>query len=92
MDDIGRVDVLEPAQDLVDEVHSMLVCEGLLGLHDPVHVCLKQGAHDVQSVKVLSLRGAGHDIQQVNQVVMVAKVAQELHFSQNALQTEGVYA
>lgn len=44
--DVGRVNVLQPTQDLVQKVADMIVAE-LLGLQQLVQVCLHQVLHNV---------------------------------------------
>ena len=48
MEDIGRVDVLESSQDLVEEVTHMVVAE-VLGFEQFVQICLHQSLNDVTS-------------------------------------------
>lgn len=43
---VGRVDVLEPSQDLVEEIADVVVAQ-LLALEQLVQVCLHQRLHDV---------------------------------------------
>lgn len=46
MEDIGRVNVLQPTQDLVQKVADVIIAE-LLGLQQLVQVCLHQVLDDV---------------------------------------------
>lgn len=55
MEDVGRVNVLEAAEDLVDEGLVVGVCEGLTGADDGVEVCFEEFDVEVDRVKVVSV-------------------------------------
>ena len=58
MEDIGGVNVLEAAEDLIDERLVVGVCEGLTGADDGVEVCFEEFDVEVNGVKVVSV----HDV------------------------------
>mmetsp|Transcript_84442 Transcript_84442/g.225631 ORF Transcript_84442/g.225631 Transcript_84442/m.225631 type:complete len:216 (-) Transcript_84442:51-698(-) len=49
---VGRVQVLQPAKDLVDEILEMLVAERLLGIDHPVQVGLHKVGDNVDILKI----------------------------------------
>jgi len=51
---VGRVDILEATQDLVDKVLEVRIGELLMRADDLVHVGLHQLLHQVDLVKVIA--------------------------------------
>lgn len=49
MEDVGRVDVFESSQDLVQKVADMVVAQ-VLSLQELVQVCLHEILHDISAV------------------------------------------
>ena len=64
MQHIGRVDVLEASQDLVEEVANVVSSQAL-GLEQLVQVCLHQCLYNVDILH-LFVRGRPKDIMDVN--------------------------
>ena len=83
VEDVGRVDVLEPAQDLVDEGLVVGVGEGLSGSDDGVEIGLHQLL--VQVELVVGLRVDDVHVVEAGDVFVVAKVLEELDLAQGAL-------
>ena len=68
----GGVDVLEAAQDLVDEVLEVVISQGLGGADDLVQVRIHQLIDDVDVIETL-LGGRPHDVAHSDDVVVPAR-------------------
>ncbi len=86
VDDVCRVDVLEAAEDLVDEVLNVFVSEGVVAVDDLVQVRV----HVVQdNVELLKRARRGLQVTQPD-AVFVLEVAKQLDFAQDALGVDQV--
>ena len=84
MDDVCGVDVLETAEDLVDEVLVMLVREGLHAPDDSVKITLVQLRHNVQGIKVHGLRRASHNVDDFNDIVVPLQVPKQFDLAEDS--------
>ena len=76
------MDVLEPAAQLVHEEAPMLDRQLLLRVNYPVHVAFQQIHHVVYVVERAGRLGRLDDVQQRHNIVVLAKVFQQLDFKQ----------
>ena len=81
MEDVACVDVLEAAQELVQEVLDVLVGERLRRADNLVQVCVHQRGDHVQ---VGAPVGAAHEVADADDVLMV-KVEEELDLAERTL-------
>ena len=82
---VGRVDVLEAAEDLVHEVLEMLLRQRLARADDAVQVALHEVGDDVRVREILGVGRHGADVQDLDHVLVRVEVAQQLDLAQNAL-------
>ena len=88
MEDLGRVHILEPAQQLVEEELVVLRREVVVGLDDLVQIRLHQ-LEDHVDVPELPRRRRQHDVLDVDDVG-VAQQAQQLDLAQDARRVRDV--
>ena len=88
VEDLGRVHILEPAQQLVEEELVVLRREVVVGLDDLVQIRLHQLEDDVD-VAELPRRRRQHDVLDVDDVG-VAQQAQQLDLAQDARRVRDV--
>ena len=78
---LGRVDGLEAAEDLVDEVLDVVVGERLLAVDDVVQVRVHQLEREVDVIPLINRPGRRrHDVAQVEDVLVV-EVLQQANLS-----------
>ena len=90
MQHVRAVDELQAAQDLVHEVLRVLVGQPLRRCDDALQVALEELGDDVERVEVFSIRRAGHQVENFNDVVVAAEVAQKLDLTQDAFGVDEV--
>jgi hypothetical protein len=88
VDDARRVDVVDAAERLVEEVELLVAAEGRFGVDDAREVRRRERRHDVE---VLEVRG----VRRLDDVVEpehagVVPVAHEAHLAQDPLRVDGV--
>mmetsp|Transcript_30582 Transcript_30582/g.105689 ORF Transcript_30582/g.105689 Transcript_30582/m.105689 type:complete len:246 (+) Transcript_30582:597-1334(+) len=86
----GAVDELQTAEDLVEEVLVVLVRQRLPARDDSVQVALHEVGHDVDVGEVDGVRGDGDDVLDLNNVLVQAKVPEQLDLAQDALGVDEV--
>ena len=72
MEDVGRVDVLEAPEDLVEEVADVVIAQPL-GLEKLVEVGLHEALHDVDVAETLDVDGT-EDVADVDDVLVLEPV------------------
>ena len=82
VEDIGGVDVLEAAKNLIEKVADMVIAQPL-GLQQLVEICLHETLDDVDILHGVQ-RGGPQDVPDVNDVLMV-EAGQNFNFSQGSL-------
>lgn len=76
------MDEFQAAQDLVNKILRMLVCQFLCGADNPFQITFEQLCDNVKCVEILGFGGPSHDIHDFDDIVMVTKVTQQLDLSQ----------
>lgn len=79
------MDVLQPSQELEEEVLVVLVRQRLSRGDDALQVTLEELRDDVQRVEVLRVGGTRHDVHDFDDVFVLAEVREQLDLPQNAL-------
>mmetsp|Transcript_9359 Transcript_9359/g.13666 ORF Transcript_9359/g.13666 Transcript_9359/m.13666 type:complete len:324 (-) Transcript_9359:236-1207(-) len=88
--DAGRVDELQTLQHLVEEVLVVGVTEFLSHADQAVEIALVPVEHEVQVVEVGGSGWRGHDVTELDDVVVVGQMTQQLDFAKDTLRVDEI--